>query len=41
LQSLQRHSVSYQSIRHKLTSPRRLIPTSTIENTSKNEEDVI
>jgi hypothetical protein len=33
--------VGYQSVRHKLTSPRRLIPASAIENTSKNEVDAI
>jgi hypothetical protein len=41
LQLLHHRSVGYQSMRHKLTSPRRLIPASTIENTSKNEEDAI
>jgi hypothetical protein len=41
LQSLYYFSVGYQSMQHKLTSPRRLIPASAIENTSKNEEDAI
>jgi hypothetical protein len=41
LQSLHHCSISYQSMRHELTSPRRLIPISTIENTSKNEVDAI
>jgi hypothetical protein len=41
LQSLHHCSVGYQFMQHKLTSPRRLIPTSTIENTSKNEVDAI
>jgi hypothetical protein len=36
LQSLHQSFVCYQSVRHELTLPRRLIPTSTIENTSKN-----
>jgi hypothetical protein len=31
----------YQFMQHKLTLPRRLIPASAIENTSKNEEDAI
>jgi hypothetical protein len=41
LQSLHYCSVGYQSVQHELTSPRRLIPSSTIENTSMNEEDAI
>jgi hypothetical protein len=41
LQSLHHCSVGYQSVRHELTSPRRLIPTSAIKNTNKNEEDAI
>jgi hypothetical protein len=41
LQSLHHRSVGYQSVRHELTSPRRLILASAIENTSKNEEDAI
>jgi hypothetical protein len=41
LQSLHHCSVGYQSMQPKLTSPRRLIPTSAIENTSKNEVDAI
>jgi hypothetical protein len=41
LQSLHHHSGGYQSVRHKLTSPRRLIAASSIENTSKNKEDAI
>jgi hypothetical protein len=41
LQSLHHCSVGYQFMQHKLTLPRRLIPASTIENTSKNEVDAI
>jgi hypothetical protein len=41
LQSLHHCSVGYQSVRHELTSPRRLIPASAIENTSKNKGDAI
>jgi hypothetical protein len=41
MQSLHHCSVGYQSMQHKLTSPRRLIPTSAIENTSTNEVDAI
>jgi hypothetical protein len=41
LQSLHHCSIGYQSVRHELTSPRRLIPTSTIKNTSMNKEDAI
>jgi hypothetical protein len=41
LQSLYYCSIGYQSVRHELTSLRRLIPTSIIDNTSKNEEDAI
>jgi hypothetical protein len=41
LQSLHHCSIGYQSVRHELTSPRRLIPESTIENTSKKEENAI
>jgi hypothetical protein len=41
LQSLHHRSVGYQSVRQELTSPRWLIPTSAIMNTSKNEEDAI
>jgi hypothetical protein len=41
LQSLHQCSVGYQSMQHKLPSPRRLIPACAIENTSKNEEDAI
>jgi hypothetical protein len=33
--------VGYQSVQHKLTSSRRLIPISAFEKTSKNEEDEI
>jgi hypothetical protein len=36
LQSLHHRSVGYQSVRHELTSPRRLIPASAIENTRKD-----
>jgi hypothetical protein len=38
-QSLHHCSVGYQSMQHKLTAPRRLIPTSAIEDTSKNKEE--
>jgi hypothetical protein len=41
LQSLYHHSVGYQSMLHELTSPRKLIPASAIENISKNKEDAI
>jgi hypothetical protein len=41
LQSLHHCSVGYESMRHELTSPRRLIPVSAIQNTSKNEVDDI
>jgi hypothetical protein len=41
LQSLHHCSIGYQSMQYELTSPRRLIPTRAIENTSKNEEDAI
>jgi hypothetical protein len=41
LQSLHHCSAGYQSMRHELTSPRRLILASAIENTSKNEVDAI
>jgi hypothetical protein len=41
LQSLHHCSIGYQSMRHELTSLRRLIPASATENTSKNEVDVI
>jgi hypothetical protein len=41
LQSLHHCSIAYQSMRHELTSPRRVIPASSIEKTSKNEEDAI
>jgi hypothetical protein len=39
LQSLHHYSVGYQSMQHELTSPRRLIPASAIENTSKNKKE--
>jgi hypothetical protein len=39
LQSLHHRSIGYQSMGHELTSPRRLIPTSVIENTKKNKEE--
>jgi hypothetical protein len=39
LQSLYHCSISYQSVQHELTSPRRLIPTSATENTSKNKKE--
>jgi hypothetical protein len=39
LQSLHHCSVGYQSIRYELTSPRRLIPASAIEKTSKNKKE--
>jgi hypothetical protein len=38
---LHHYTVGYQSVQHELTSPRRLIPSSAIENPSKNEEDAI
>jgi hypothetical protein len=41
LQSLHHCSIGYQPVRHELTSPRRLIPASAIENTSKNKVDAI
>jgi hypothetical protein len=41
LQSLHYNSVGYQSVQHELTSPRRQIPASVIESTSKNEIDAI
>jgi hypothetical protein len=41
LQLLRHCSVGYQSVQPKLTSPRRLIPASSIENIRKNEEDAI
>jgi hypothetical protein len=34
LQSLHQCSVGYQSVRHELTSSKKLIPASAIENTS-------
>jgi hypothetical protein len=39
LQSLHHRSVGYQSVRHELTSQRRLILSSAIENTSNNKEE--
>jgi hypothetical protein len=39
--SLHHCSVGYQSVQHELTLPRRLIPASGIQNTSKNEVDII
>jgi hypothetical protein len=41
LHSLHHRSIGYQSVRHELTSSRRLIPASAIEDTSKNEENAI
>jgi hypothetical protein len=41
LQALHHYSIGYQPVRHELTSLRSLIPSSAIENTSKNEEDAI
>jgi hypothetical protein len=41
LQSLHHYSIGNQSVQPKLTSPRRLIPASTIENTGKNKVDTI
>jgi hypothetical protein len=42
LQSLHhRSSIGYQFMQHDLTSLRRLIPASTIKNTSKNKEGAI
>jgi hypothetical protein len=39
LQLLHHCSIDYQSVQHELTSPRRLILTSAIENTTKNREE--
>jgi hypothetical protein len=41
LQSLHHCFVGYQSMQQKLTSPRRLIPASTISKTTKNKVDAI
>jgi hypothetical protein len=41
LQSLHHCSIGYQSLQHKLTLPRRPIPVSAIEYTSKNKVDAI
>jgi hypothetical protein len=41
LQSLHHCFIGYQSMQHKLTSPRMLTPISAIDNTSMNEEDAI
>jgi hypothetical protein len=41
LQSLHHCFISYQSMQHELTSPRRLIPANAIKNTRKNEVDAI
>jgi hypothetical protein len=41
LKSLHHCYIGYQSVQPKLTSPRRLIPASAIENTNKNEIDAI
>jgi hypothetical protein len=41
LKSLHHCHIGFQSVQHELTSPRRLIPASAIENTSKNEVDAI
>jgi hypothetical protein len=41
MQSLHHCSVGYQSMQYELTSPRRLLRASAIENTSKNKEDAI
>jgi hypothetical protein len=41
LQSLHHSFIGYQFVPCELTSPRRLIPASAIENTSKNKEDAI
>jgi hypothetical protein len=41
LQSLHQCSVGYQSVKQELTSPRRLIPPSSIKKTSKNEVEAI
>jgi hypothetical protein len=41
LKSLHHCPIGFQSVQHELTSPRRLIPASAIENTSKNEVDAI
>jgi hypothetical protein len=40
-QSLHHCFIAYQFVQHELTSPRRLIPASAIENTSNNEVDAI
>jgi hypothetical protein len=37
LQSLHQCSIGYQLVKQELTSPRRLIPVSSIRKTSKNE----
>jgi hypothetical protein len=39
LESLHHGSIGSQSSKHELTLPRRLIPTSVIDNTSKNREE--
>jgi hypothetical protein len=41
LQSLHRCFVGNQSVQHEFTLPKRFIPASAMENTSKNEEDAI
>jgi hypothetical protein len=41
LQSLHHCSVGYLSVKQELTSPRRLIPASSIKKTSKNEVEAI
>jgi hypothetical protein len=41
LQSLHHYPVGYQSMQYELTSPRRLIPASAINNISNNEVDAI
>jgi hypothetical protein len=41
LQSLHQCSVGYQSVKQELTSPRWLIPASSIKKTSKNEVEAI
>jgi hypothetical protein len=41
LQSLHQCSIGYQFVKQELTSPRRLIPASSIRKTSKNDVDAI
>jgi hypothetical protein len=41
LQSLYHYSIDCQFIQYELTSSRRLIPASAIENTTRNEKNAI